>query len=247
MYARGLLNKRGVTVTDAFIDILERSGKKPTKVQFDGGAEFNNSLFKKVLKKRGIHCYVTFSEQKAATVERLSLTIKHRMHRYMTHANTFRYIDVLQDLITSYNASPHSSLSGLTPNQVNGRNQLKVWEQNYATPNHKLQFKYNIGDTVRISRDKGIFAKGYEHNWSEEFFEIYDRLNRDPHVYRIKDLNGEKLQGVFYTYQLQKVFPGNLFPISRVIRRKNNRALVKWRGWPDSFNSWVPVADLNKI
>ena len=76
---------------------------------------------------------------------------------------------------------------------------------------NRKPFKFAIKDHVRISRDKGVFAKGYVQSWSEEHFVIESRLRRTPNVYVLRDLSGETLQGVFYEEQLQRVkAPGRL-------------------------------------
>ena len=91
-------------------------GRKPTKVQTDAGVAFTNRSFKSTLKKQNIHLYrtYTFSENKAAVVERFNRMLKSRMWRYFTHNNTYRYVDVLQELVSGYNASPHKGV-GMAP------------------------------------------------------------------------------------------------------------------------------------
>ena len=59
-------------------------------------------------------------------------------------------------------------------------------------------------------------------------------------------MSGETLHGVFYEEQLQKVRAPNVFPTSRIVRKSDKRALVEWRGWPEKFNSWIPLSDLQK-
>ena len=225
---------------------MEKTGRTPSKVQTDLGTEFKNKIFENELRKGKIQFYVTFSETKAAVVERFNRTLKGKMWKYFTHANTFRYIDILPQLLEGYNATPHSSLDGLCPVQINQTNQPKIWRKTFAEKRVPTIFKYKVNDTVRITRDKNLHEKGYTHNWSEEYFEIHQRLSRSPPVYRLKDLNGEKIKGIFYEPQLQKVKPGDIFPITKVIRHRGDNALVKWRGWPESFNSWIPVSDLEK-
>ena len=107
-------------------------------------------------------------------------------------------------------------------------------------------FKFAIRDHVRISRDKGVFAKGYVQSWSEKHFVIESRLCRTTNVYVLIDLSGETLQGVFYEEQLQRVKATDVFPISRIVRTSGKRALVEWRGWPEKINSWIPLSDLQK-
>ena len=60
--AHSLKGKKGPTVLKSFLNVLEESGRKPTKVQTDAGVEFTNKAFKSTLKKQNIHLYVTFSE-----------------------------------------------------------------------------------------------------------------------------------------------------------------------------------------
>ena len=112
---------------------------------------------------------------------------------------------------------------------------------------NRKPFKFAIKDHVRISRDKGVFAKGYVESWSEEHFVIESRLHRTPNVYVLRDLSGETLQGVFYEEQLQRAKAPDVFPSSRIVRKSGKRALVEWRGWPEKFNSWIPLSDLQKI
>ena len=91
---------------------------------------------------------------------------------------------------------------------------------------NRKPFKFAIRDHVRISRYKGVFAKGYVQRWSEEHFVIESRLRRTPNVYVLRDLSGKTLQGVFYEEQLQKVRAPDVFPISRI---DENR--VKEHSW----------------
>ena len=111
---------------------------------------------------------------------------------------------------------------------------------------NRKPFKFAIKDHIRISRDKGVFAKGYVQRWSEEHFVIELRLRRTQNVYVLRDLSGETLQGVFYEEQLYRVKAPDVFPISCIGRKSGKRVLVKWRGWPEKFNSWIPLSDLQK-
>ena len=110
----------------------------------------------------------------------------------------------------------------------------------------RKHFKFAIRDQVRISRDKGVFAKVCVQSWSEEHFVIESRLPKTPNVYVLRDMSGETLQAVFYGEQLQRVKSPDVFSISRIIRTSEKRALVEWRCWPEKFNSWIPLSDLQK-
>ena len=103
--------------------------------------------------------------------------------------------------------------------------------------------KFKVGDRVRISKYKKIFAKGYMPNWSEEVFVIKTIKNTVPWTYVINDLNDEEIIGTFYEKQLQKTNQEE-FKIEKVIRRKGDELYVKWKGYDNSFNSWIDQANL---
>ena len=64
--------------------------------------------------------------------------------------------------------------------------------------------KFKVGNYVRISKYKNIFAKGYMPNWSKEVFIISKTKNTVPWTYVINDLNGEEIIETFYEKELQK-------------------------------------------
>ena len=101
--------------------------------------------------------------------------------------------------------------------------------------------KSEIG--FRISRIKGIFEKGYLPNWSEETFKIIKVKNTLPFTYALQDSRGETITGSFYTEELKKT-EQEVYRIEKVIRKKKingiEHALVKWMGYNDKFNEWIP-------
>ena len=113
----------------------------------------------------------------------------------------------------------------------------------------KQKPKYKVGDKVRISKYKRkVFDKGYTPNWSEEIFTVDEIQSTVPVTYRLKDLRGEEIKGSFYQPELLKA-EQKVFRIDKVIRRdyKKKMALVKWKGYSDDFNSWIPMKDLKDI
>ena len=123
-----LKNKMGPSLVGAFKLILA-SGRKPEKVMTDQGTEFFNKHFKALIKE-DIELYNTFNETKASIVERLIRTLKTKMWRYFTAKKTMRYIDVLPDLVYSYNHSVHRSIK-TKPAQVTADNEKQVWHTLY--------------------------------------------------------------------------------------------------------------------
>ena len=103
--------------------------------------------------------------------------------------------------------------------------------------------KFKVGDHVRISKYKSIFAKGYTPNWSEEIFVIREIKHTVPWTYIINDLNDEEIIGTFYEKELQKTNQKQ-FRIEKVIKKKGNKLYVKWKGYDNSFSSWIDKKDL---
>ena len=91
---------------------------------------------------------------------------------------------------------------------------------------------------------KNTFEKGYTSNWSEQIYVIDDIKTSNVHYYHLKDLNGEKLDGTFYQEELLKtdMKENDLY----IIKKVGDKYLVKWRGYDDSFNSYVNKNDIVK-
>jgi transposase InsO family protein len=247
-----LKNKTGLSLVEAFKLILS-TGRKPEKVMTDQGTEFFNKHFQALMKEKDINLYNTYNETKASIVERLIRTLKTRMWRYFTAKKTMRYIDMLPDLVHSYNHSVHRSIK-TKPADVTVENEQKVWHTLYDSHDvvKNVKFKFKVGETVRISKIKRQFSKGYLPNFSKEIFTISKQIPRDPPVYKLKDYDGEELKGTFYDKELQKVIKqDDVYEIEKVLKKRgrgnNVQYLVKWSGYPNKFNSWVPASEINNI
>ena len=93
-----------------------------------------------------------------------------------------------------------------------------------------------------ITGKKGTLEKGFTPNWTEEVFTISSVKATNPPTYNIKDTLGEPVQGSFYEQELQ-LSVQEIFRIERVLRKKRNQVFVRWKGYSDAFNSWVPLTD----
>ena len=113
----------------------------------------------------------------------------------------------------------------------------------YNEDSNEKDPKFKVGDHVRISKFKNIFTKGYAPNWSEETFVIKTIKNTVPWTYVLNDLNGDKIIGTFYEEELQKTNQKE-FRIEKVIKKKGNKLYVKWKGYDNSFNSWISKNDI---
>lgn len=248
-----LKNKTGPMVTEAFKHIID-GGRKPEKVLTDMGKEFLNHHFKSLLKEHNIHFIESVSDKKASMVERFNRTLKEKMWRYFTHKNTHNYIDILPELVNNYNNSQHRILK-MAPIKVSKRNERSLWKRLYEQNSEGRQPILKIGDTVRLSSAKSIFAKGYWGNWTDEEFEIVD-VRQTPEgkpLYKVKDSSGVTIKGSFYEEELQKITvnPDRLFNIEKVLSEKKIKGiphlLVKWEGLPASANQWIPKSDIVSV
>ena len=216
-----LKTKTGPALVTAFKVILE-SGRKPQKIQTDQGTEFFNKHFKALMKEEEIQLYNTYNETKASVVERVIRTLKTRMWRYFTAKRTRRYIDVLPDLVDSYNRSKHRSIQK-KPINVTPNNEREVWHTLYGDRENKkpIRYKFEVGDQVRISKMKRTFEKGYLPNFSKEIFTVSQRIPRQPPVYKLKDYHQEELSGTFYNEELQKVIKeDDVYEVEKILKKR---------------------------
>lgn len=238
-------DKSAASVVDAFTSILNSTNRLPTHIQTDKGREFHNVLFQSLLKQHNIVHYTSENNDiKCALVERLIRTLKSRLYRYFTYAKTFRYLDVLQDILHSYNNSTHTSLN-LSPSEVTPMNEEQIFQKLYKAPNKAVRYRFSIGDLVRINRNFTSFQKGYEVKWSREIFRINKRHPTKPPTYEITDYKGEPIRGKFYAQEIQKVQDKDpeVFAVEKVlktrVRKGKKEYLVRWLGYSSKNDSWV--------
>ena len=155
----------------------------------------------------------------------------------MTSISKNVYSDKLDDVVNKYNNSYHNTIK---------MKALDVKSNPYTDSSKEINnkdIKFKIGDTVRMSKYKNIFAKGYVPNWSEEVFAIKKVKNTVPWTYVINDLNRKEIVGTFYENELQKTNQKE-FRTEKVIKTKGDKLYVKWKGYNSSFNSWIDQKDI---
>ena len=137
----------------------------------------------------------------------------------MTAISKNVYVDVLDDIVNKYNNTVHKTIK-MKPIDV-----TDDYFAEYDEESNKKNPKFNVGDHVKISKYKNIFAKGYAPNWLEEVFVTNKISNTVPSTYAIRDLNGEKITGSFYEKELQSTNQEK-FRIEKIIKRKGDKLYV---------------------
>ena len=234
-----LKDKKGVSIVNAFQSILDKSRRKPYKIWVDQGSEFYNHNFKKWLVNNDISMYSTYNEGRSVVAERFIRTLKNKLYKHMTTVSKNVYYNVLDDIVKKYNNTQHSTIK-LKP--------IDVKDNTYINTDKKINYKdpkFKVGDRVRISKYKNVFTKGHVPNWSEEVFVVNKIKDTVPWTYEINDLNGEEIIGSFYEKELQNTSQEES-RIEKVIKRKGDKIYVKWKGYDNSFNSWINKKDLIK-
>ena len=160
-----LKDKKGTIMINAFKKKLNNS-KKPNKIWVNPGSEFYNNDFKKWFKDNNIEMYSTHNEGKSVAAERFIRRLKNKIYKHMTAVSKNVYIDKLDDIVSEYNNTYH---------RTNKMKPVDVKNDSFAEYNEESNErdpKFKVGDHVRISKYKNIFAKGYIPNWSEKIFVV---------------------------------------------------------------------------
>lgn len=268
LWVQPLKSKSGPVTTLAMQKVLDQaSPRRPQKLQTDDGKEFFNANFTNLMKKYGVKHFATKSDKKAAIAERVIKTLKEKIYRYLdTNPSNLNYSDVLEDFVTSYNNTEHSSLkmapAEVTPEKL-GLVLQNLYGQFWDVDGEELSLSakkfekqpiFVVGDNVRITGPKATFEKGYRGKWTEEIFVVKSLKKSHPRtVYRLEDLQNKPIIGTFYAEEMQKVqLPDDgFYLVEKIIKSegigKRRRHLVKWVGYPEVFNSWVGDDDIKDL
>ena len=253
-FAEAIKRKTGPDVAAALENIFRKSSVIPALLQVDFGKEFFNQHVRQVLDRYGVKMFAVNSEKKASIVERLILTLKRRLFRWMTENNTKRYLDVLDDIIHAYNHYVHRSI-GMKPVDVSAENESELWQKQYGNEFPlRVTFRYNLGDRVRIAKHKKTFEKSYLPQWSDEYFFVSRRRATRPPTYKLKSAEGRELVQSFYEEQLQSVRRpelDGLYPVDIIKSQPGQngrlRHFVHYRNYPPVFDRWLDSAHVTHI
>ena len=188
----------------------------------DKESESCNSSFKKWLTDNDIEMYSIHNEGKSVIAKRFIRTLKTRICKCMTSISKIVYIDKLH-IENEYNSTYHRTIK-MKP--------VDVKDNTYIDSSNEVNDKdpkFKIGDHVRISKYKNIFAKGYTPIWFEEVFVIKEVKNTVPWTYVVNDRNDGEIIGTFYEKE-QKNTNQQEFRIEKIIKKKGDKSYVKWKG-----------------
>ena len=175
------------------------------------------------MRTMNIEIYSRYNEGKSVVAERFIRTLENKIFKHMTAVSKNVYFDALDDIVNKYNNTVHRTIK-MKP--------IDVTSDSYAEYNedsNKKDPKFKVGDHVRISKYKNIFAKGYFQNWSEVFV-VSKIKNTVPWTHVISDLNCEPITGSFYEKELQKTKQGKII-IEKIIKRKGDKICQMERIW----------------
>ena len=258
LFAEPMSNKTPAETLKALKKVMTRSGRQPDTFRSDAGKEFLGKNIADYLAEREMYQQVTRNDKKANYAERVIQTLKKKMYRYMYYHLGNRYIDVLQDLVAGYNDNYHSGIQ-CAPSAVTKENEIELWAQQYLPEPtgqvKKTHFKFHVGDLVRISNSRHPFSRGYGQTFSEELFKVKHRYGSTPTTYRLIDLKDEDIAGLFYEAEMVLVrgkhpdTPQSIYRVESILRKRKRRGkekevLIKWKGYPNTFNTWEPISNL---
>ena len=248
-----LKNKTSSEICRGFTEIFS-SKRKCKKICTDKGSEFYNTVVQKFFKSHKIKHFSTENNDiKASIAERFIRTLKEKIYRYFTFYRKKRFVEVLPSLVSSYNKTYHRSIKR-APIEVTYKNSEDVWQILYGDKDTTVKKEkkpvLKLGDRVRISKTRRNFKKSYLPGWTEELYTVSQILdNFSPITYRIKDDHNEEIAGSFYHDELQKVAHKEVYNIEKVLKTRCNgkEYLVRWSGYPPSFDSWIPASDIKQF
>lgn len=244
-------DKSGLKVTKAFHNICARKGIWPVNLQSDKGKEFFNANFAKYCREKKINHYYVSSENKAAVVERFNRSLQGLIYRYRMFFPKVKIAKIVSTAVRNYNATPHRH-HRLQPVKVEGTVASRLMrsmltERSRLAEKNSLkaqQYAFKVGQTVRTTREKKTFFKGYRGTYTEEVFIVTRCFRRFPqtdvNLYTLKDLTGRPIKNsIYYEHELQRVELPAEAPVRKVFKRgKKGKKSVALKDYPRDHFEW---------
>ena len=243
------------SVMRSFQSIIQICGKKPERLNSDRGSELICKKFAKYLSDLKIFHYLSYSLRKCPIIERFNLTIQNLLYKIMAKNRTLKWTEYLNQAMQIYLHRKHRTI-GMSPikaeqdeNEDLVRKNLLIFFQKNSRK--KTKPKFSLNDTVRIWSKRRTFQRGYDENFSIEYFTIMEvKTNLPVPRYILQDSNGETLTGAFFEDELVKFTPSDTFDIKILKERKKGRKkefLVHYIGYPNKMDEWISENKLVKF
>lgn len=217
LWIESLKDKSASSVHDALRKIFVKHKRIPKNLQTDAGKEFYNHHFSDLMKKNNINHYSTYTIMKAAMVERVIRTIKEKMYKEFSERGHYKWIDFIEKITNEYNNKKHSKIK-MKPSSVTKANESHILNNVYSHMKIAGKRKFNVGEIVRISKQKIVFDKGYTPNWTTELFKIIKIKITNPTTYLLEDMDGNPIKSAFYIEELQKAKYSSIYLVEKVLR-----------------------------
>lgn len=257
-FAVPLKSKHAAETLRGFRTVFEKY--RPFMIQSDRGTEFSNRTLAQYMEKMGVKFYFSHNQDiKASVVERFNRTLRSKMFKYFTANGTRRYIDVLDQLISSYNNSYHQSIK-MRPVDVPAADPTRVFRNLYGFESEREMLmappveheKFKVGDCVRLKYHNEPMDKGYYPNYGDKVFTIMKVIKRVPRlVYMLRDERGSVHPRKVYADDIQRVSTDSLYRIEKIIKRRRRKGirevLVKWLNHDPTYNSWIPESHVRNV
>ena len=254
IWVRPLRTKKPSEMVNVMKEVFAE-GRRPLSIRTDRGSEYIGKEVQTYLKSMEILHFIARNAIHANYAERLIRTLKSKIYRYFTNFQTNKYIDILEDIVIGYQNSIHSTTL-LKPIEITSANEQSVYEKIYLPAQVEKErtvvtYKYDVGDYVHTLESRSPFTKGYEETFTQELFEVVYRTPTHPPRYKLIDLKGESIAGTFYEQELQQGYMPDVFRVEKVLKRrvrnKIKEVYVRWQGYPDKFNDWIPEEDVTDL
>ena len=261
-WAEAVLSKTSTAILELFKKICKKIG--PFKrFMTDAGSEFIAGNFQAFLKEQNIE--FIRGNPHAPHVERLNRTLQGRLFKYMTENETNEWVRALQPTVEGYNTRYHRIIRMSPADAERKKNRSKLIANLTLYYDKALKKrkdpKFKVGDVVSMQKEKSNFGKGYTQVFTDELFKIYLVHSKLPiPMYTLVEydydfeapetLKEKMIKGRFYENELQSA-KYDVFKVEKIVRSQVKNgvrgSVVKWKGWPDKYNSWVANSEIKDI
>ena len=243
------------SVMNSFKDILMKCGEKPQRLNSDRGSELICKKFALFLREQSIFHYVSYSLRKCPIIERFNLTIQNLIYKIMAYNRSLGWTKFLEQAMHIYLNRVHSTIK-MSPLDAEKKQNEKIVRNNLhqyfqKRSKKKQNAKFSVGDTVRIWGKRRTFQRGYDENFTREYFVIKEVLRNLPVPrYILMDSQEKPIIGSFFQDELQRFIPSDQFEIEVKQKRKRGKReeyFVHYLGFPASMDEWISKKQLIKL